>query len=74
MRIQEALERLSSGRTTLVVTHRLSTIRNADRIAVLTTNGVEESGSHAELLALGGVYAKLWRLQERGSPDGGGVV
>ena len=74
MRIQEALDHLSSGRTTLVVAHRLSTIRNADRIAVLTTNGVEESGSHAELLALGGIYAKLWRLQERSSPDGGGVV
>jgi ATP-binding cassette subfamily B protein len=58
--IQEALEKLADGRTTLVVAHRLSTVRNADRIIVLTERGVEEQGSHDELLALGGIYAKLW--------------
>lgn len=70
VRIQEALDRLSSGRTTLIVAHRLSTIRNADCIAVLTENGVEESGSHADLLTLDGIYANLWHAQNRGSSSG----
>ncbi|MDR3075744.1 MAG: ABC transporter ATP-binding protein/permease [Synergistaceae bacterium] len=58
--VQNALERLSVGRTTLVVAHRLSTVRNADRIIVVSGSGIEESGTHDELLRLGGVYAMLW--------------
>jgi ATP-binding cassette subfamily B protein len=58
--IQAALERLSEGRTTLVVAHRLSTVRNADRIIVLSGKGVEEEGTHDELLRRGGLYATLW--------------
>jgi ATP-binding cassette subfamily B protein len=62
--IQGALERLSKGRTTLVVAHRLTTTRNADRIVVLTKNGIEETGTHEELLAAGGAYAALWGAQK----------
>lgn len=57
--VQESLEILAKGRTTFVIAHRLSTIRNAQRILVLTENGIEESGTHAELLAKGGIYQKL---------------
>jgi len=64
VQIQAELEALSQGRTTLVVAHRLSTVRRADKIVVLTGNGVEEAGTHAELLERGGVYASLWRAQE----------
>jgi ATP-binding cassette subfamily B protein len=60
MAIQDALEKLSFGRTTLVVAHRLSTVRNADRIIVLTENGIIEEGPHEKLLARGGIYARLW--------------
>jgi ATP-binding cassette subfamily B protein len=63
--IQGALESLSKGRTTLVVAHRLTTTRNADRIVVLTKDGIQETGTHEELLASGGIYASLWRAQER---------
>ena len=64
IQIQGALEELSEGRTTMVVAHRLSTVRNADTIVVLTQNGIEEQGTHDELLALGGVYSQLWHGQE----------
>jgi ATP-binding cassette, subfamily B, bacterial len=59
----EALERLMAGRTTLVIAHRLSTVRRADRIVVLKDGVVTEDGTHAELLAHGGLYARWSRLQ-----------
>ena len=63
--IQEAISRLSVGRTVLVVAHRLSTIKNADNIIVLTQNGIEESGTHEELLAKQGIYHGLYNAQFR---------
>jgi ATP-binding cassette subfamily B protein len=61
--IQEALERLMSNRTSFVIAHRLSTIRRADQILVLRAGQIIERGTHDELLALGGLYAKLARIQ-----------
>ena len=63
--IQQSLDELCKGRTTLVVAHRLSTIRNADRIAVVTEGGITEYGTHTELMAKGGVYRELYDLQFR---------
>ncbi len=62
-RIEEALEKLMEGRTSLVIAHRLSTIQNADRILVLHRGVIHESGTHAELLERDGLYARLYRLQ-----------
>ena len=61
--VQAALETLMKGRTTLVIAHRLSTIENADRIVVMERGRIVEIGSHADLLAKGGVYARLHRMQ-----------
>ncbi len=61
--IQGALEKLSEGRTTLVVAHRLSTVKNSDEIIVMTAEGIKERGTHEELLALGGAYEKLYKYQ-----------
>jgi ATP-binding cassette, subfamily B, bacterial len=61
--VQQALQELARQRTTLVIAHRLSTVRNADRILVLTDQGVAEQGSHDELIAAGGAYAGLYRVQ-----------
>jgi ATP-binding cassette, subfamily B, bacterial len=58
--VQASLERLTNGRTTIVIAHRLSTIRNAERIIVLTQDGIVEQGTHEALLARGGVYAYLY--------------
>jgi len=63
--IQESLDELCKGRTTLVVAHRLSTIRNADKIAVITDGKVTEYGTHDELIKNGGVYKELYALQFR---------
>ena len=62
-RVQEALARLMQGRTTLVIAHRLSTVEKADRIVVLREGAIVETGTHAELLAAGGYYASLYRMQ-----------
>ena len=61
--IQQALDELCKGRTTLVVAHRLSTIKNADEIAVVAEGKIKEKGTHDELLAKGGIYADLYKLQ-----------
>jgi len=61
--IQEALAELSKGRTTLVIAHRLATIKNADRIVVVTEEGISEQGKHVDLLASGGIYSQLHQAQ-----------
>jgi subfamily B ATP-binding cassette protein MsbA len=61
--VQAALAVLMRGRTTIVIAHRLSTIEHADRIVVLQRGRVAETGSHAELLARNGTYARLYRIQ-----------
>ena len=63
MQVQAALSELSEGRTTLVVAHRLSTVKNADLILVVTDGEITERGTHEELVAQGGVYAELYRYQ-----------
>ena len=60
--VQESLEKLARGRTTFTIAHRLTTIKNADRILVLTENGIEESGTHKELIEKGGLYSELYKL------------
>ena len=60
--VQRSLEKLAKGRTTFTIAHRLTTIRNADRILVLTENGIEESGTHAELVSKGGIYSELYKM------------
>ena len=62
--IQGALDKLSQNRTTLIIAHRLSTIMNADRIVVLNNGEIAEMGKHEELLALNGIYKKLYDLSE----------
>ena len=61
--IQKSLDRLCRGRTTIVVAHRLSTVKNADEIIVVTDEGIRERGSHAELMEKQGIYAALYRSQ-----------
>ncbi|MFT4041458.1 MAG: ABC transporter ATP-binding protein, partial [Thermomicrobiales bacterium] len=68
--IQQALVELSKGRTTLVIAHRLATVQHADRIVVIDETGIAEQGTHAELLAAGGLYSRLHKAQFGGqSPD-----
>ena len=61
--VQDSLEKLSVGRTTITIAHRLSTILGADEIIVLGSNGIEERGTHKELLKTGGLYEKYYRMQ-----------
>ncbi|TKI55676.1 ABC transporter ATP-binding protein [Brevibacillus antibioticus] len=61
--IQQSLQELSKGRTTLVIAHRLATIKNADRIIVVTEQGITEQGSHDQLLAREGIYSRLYQAQ-----------
>lgn len=61
--IQKSLDLLCRGRTTIVVAHRLSTVKNADEIVVMTDEGIQERGSHSALLEAGGIYAELYRSQ-----------
>lgn len=61
--IQKSLEELSKNRTTITIAHRLSTIRGADEIIVITEDGIAERGSHDELMAIDGIYAKYYRMQ-----------
>jgi ATP-binding cassette, subfamily B, bacterial len=63
MVIQEALNELAKNRTTLIIAHRLATIRNADRIIVVTEDGIAEEGGHDELIEQGGIFASLHRVQ-----------
>lgn len=65
MLLQQSLEELSKGRTVVVVAHRLSTVKNADEIVVLTADGVEERGTHEQLIEHGGIYATLYNHQFR---------
>ncbi len=60
--VRDSLSRLAEGRTTVTIAHRLTTVKNCDRIIVLTENGIEEEGTHAELMNRGGIYAEMYRL------------
>jgi subfamily B ATP-binding cassette protein MsbA len=66
--VQQAIERLMVNRTSLVIAHRLSTVRRADRIVVVARGQIVEQGTHEELLALGGEYRKLYDLQFQDEP------
>ena len=61
--VQDSLEKLAKNRTTFVIAHRLSTIKNAEKIIVLSEDGIEESGTHEELIARKGTYEKLYNMQ-----------
>jgi ATP-binding cassette subfamily B protein len=61
--LQRSISKISVGRTTMIIAHRLSTVRNADRIIVLDNGKITESGSHDELVALGNIYSRLWSVQ-----------
>ena len=68
--LQASIRRVTEGRTAIIIAHRLNTIRFADRILVLQHGQVVEEGYHGELLARGGIYARLFELQYRGQELG----
>jgi ABC-type multidrug transport system fused ATPase/permease subunit len=68
--VQQALDRLMQGRTSLIIAHRLSTVRNADRILAIEDGLIVEAGAHDELLARNGLYARLVRQQFGHAPNG----
>ena len=72
--IQRSLDRLVVGRTSIIIAHRLSTVRHADVIYVLDDGRIVENGTHENLVAAGGQYAALWRLQTGERPDRGRVA
>ncbi|MFD3649405.1 hypothetical protein ACFWVT_17100 [Streptomyces cyaneofuscatus] len=72
--LQGALARVTAGRTSVVVAHRLEQARLADRVLVLRDGEVAEQGTHDELLAAGGAYAALWTAYQRDGPGGGAPV
>jgi ATP-binding cassette, subfamily B, multidrug efflux pump len=72
--IQEALNKLLAGRTSIIIAHRLSTIKNSDRILVMHKGMIKEEGSHAELLAQGGIYYRLYQLQYKEQEIAGKVT
>ncbi len=71
--VQEALSLALEGRTSLVIAHRLSTVREADQILVIEAGQVAETGTHEELLATGGLYAELYVTQFKGQEERGSV-
>ncbi|UCE65419.1 MAG: ABC transporter ATP-binding protein [Candidatus Zixiibacteriota bacterium] len=72
--IQKALEKLLSGRTSIVIAHRLSTIKSSDRIIVMHKGSIKEEGTHSDLLALGGIYRRLYQLQYKDQEIAGKVA
>ena len=62
--VQQSLEELAKGRTTVTIAHRLTTIKDAKKILVLTENGIEEEGSHEKLMKKGGIYAKYYEMYQ----------
>ena len=64
--IQSSFEKLAHGRTTIAIAHRLSTLRNMDRIVVIESGKIIEQGSHTQLLRKKGEYARLWKMQSGG--------
>jgi len=67
--IQRSLMQITANRTTLVIAHRLSTVRHADRIVVMDHGRIAQQGNHEDLLQRGGAYADLWRVQAGLRPD-----
>ena len=63
--VQKAIDTLIKGRTVIVIAHRLKTVRNADRIIVLDDGRIKEEGTHGDLIRKGGLYSRLWKIQER---------
>ena len=74
LQVQDAFDRMMEGRTSLVVAHRLSTVRNADCILVIDGGHIIERGTHDELLAKGGFYANLYRSQWAALPKSGSAA